>query len=276
MDTEASSGDILPAVSAEIRARLADLRGRLAVAIPLAVESGSRAWGFPSPDSDYDCRFVFVRRVDDYLSPWARRDVIEMPIEGDFDINGWELGKALKLMLKGNAVILEWLQSPIVYDVDVSFREGFLALAQSHADRRIVGLHYFHLGVGQWNSFFGGDRKPGPVKKIFYALRPAVALRWMLLHRDHAVPPMHFPTLLEQCDLGTEVRAPIADLLQRKATTRELGTAPVPPALAGFIESEFAHAQDWLHALPSRTNVDAREDVEAFFRSAVRRLAPQA
>jgi hypothetical protein len=82
--------------------------------MPLAIESGSRAWGFPSPDSDYDCRFIFVRPIEDYLSPWQRRDVIETPLEGDFDVNGWELGKAIRLLAKGNAVIIEWLMSPIV------------------------------------------------------------------------------------------------------------------------------------------------------------------
>src|SRR6187399_351008 len=104
--------DFDPVVVAEIDARLAAVERDEQVRIPIAIESGSRAWGFPSPDSDYDCRFVYVRRPDAYLSPWVPRDVIETPLVGDLDVNGWDLGKALKLMLKGNAVILEWLRSP--------------------------------------------------------------------------------------------------------------------------------------------------------------------
>jgi uncharacterized protein len=77
------------------------------VFLPLAIESGSRAWGFSSPDSDYDCRFVFVRRAVDHITPWTARDVIELPLEGDLDANGWDLRKALRLLLKGNAVIVE-------------------------------------------------------------------------------------------------------------------------------------------------------------------------
>ncbi|MFE3443732.1 DNA polymerase beta superfamily protein [Nocardia sp. NPDC059180] len=84
----------------------------------LAIESGSRAWGFPSPDSDYDCRFLYVASLDTYLSPWRTRDVIETPLVGLLDVNGWDLGKALRLLVKGNAVLIEWLQSPIVYRGD--------------------------------------------------------------------------------------------------------------------------------------------------------------
>ena len=105
------------------------------VAIPLAIESGSRAWGFPSPDIGYDCRFVYVRPTKDYLSPWSLRDVIETPLEGELDVSGWDLGKALKLMLKGNAVIVELLQSPITYRGDAEFRDEFLALCRHCADR---------------------------------------------------------------------------------------------------------------------------------------------
>ena len=83
MASEPAGGGVPPAVMVEMGERLAALRRQHGVAIPLAIESGSRAWGFPSPDSDYDCRFVFVRRVDEYLSPWRRRDVIEEPIDGE-------------------------------------------------------------------------------------------------------------------------------------------------------------------------------------------------
>src|SRR3954451_8834983 len=110
----------------KIDARLRHIAAHDDVAIPLAIESGSRAWGFPSPDSDYDCRFLFFRRTDDYLSPWRRRDVIELPLDDELDINGWEFGKALKLLLKGNAVVIEWLTSPIAYRGDPHFRDALL------------------------------------------------------------------------------------------------------------------------------------------------------
>jgi len=105
------------------------------VFLPLVIESGSRAWGFPSPDSDYDCRFVFVRRAAQHLTPWPARDVIECPPEGDLDANGWDLGKALRLLVKGNAVIVEWLRSPVIYRAEAWFRDGFLEFARGAATR---------------------------------------------------------------------------------------------------------------------------------------------
>jgi predicted nucleotidyltransferase len=146
------------------------------VAIPLAIESGSRAWGFPSPDSDYDCRFLFVRSERDYLSLWRKRDVIEMPVDRVLDVNGWDIGKALKLLLKGNAVIIEWLTSPITYRTDPQFRDEFLELVRAVADRALIARHYLHLGERQRRTYFR-DTKSVPQKKVFYALRPAAALR---------------------------------------------------------------------------------------------------
>lgn len=94
-----------------IQTRLDEVERDHGVWVLWAVESGSRAWGFPSPDSDYDCRFFYVRRHDDYLSPWRPRDVIETPLDDVLDVNGWDLIKAIRL-----AAALHWtrtLGSPV-------------------------------------------------------------------------------------------------------------------------------------------------------------------
>jgi predicted nucleotidyltransferase len=241
------------------------------VAIPLAIESGSRAWGFPSPDSDYDCRFIFVRSLDQHLSPWQRRDVIEMPLQDVLDINGWELGKALKLLLKGNAVIIEWLTSPIEYSVDHQFKEEFLSLARSVADRRLIGRHYLHLGERQRRAYFQ-DEKQIAFKKIFYALRPAAALRWLRLHPNKAIAPMHFPTLMRECEPSAEVAEMVATMLSQKAITRELGVGPLPGCIGEFIDREFEQAK--LEFPVERVGVPEkfRTMVGTFFRETLRRL----
>jgi len=255
-----------------IDARLDAIRVEQGVSIPLAIESGSRAWGFPSPDSDYDCRFVFVRPVDQHLSPWPLRDVIETPLEGDLDVNGWELGKAIRLLLKGNAVIIEWLRSPIVYRGEAWFRDAFLDFAGRFARRDLIARHYLHLGERQRRVYFG-DGEIVPQKKIFYALRPAAALRWLRLHPDQAVPPMHFPTLMAQCEAPPEVADLTADLIARKAVTRELGAELLPHLIAAFIDGEFELARPRFEGPRAALSDQARSEANAFYRDVTLRCA---
>jgi predicted nucleotidyltransferase len=261
------------AVVARIDARLLAIRHDHQVSIPLAIESGSRAWGFPSPDSDYDCRFVFVRPRDHYLSLWQRRDVIETPMDGELDVNGWDLGKAIKLLLKGNAVIIEWLMSPIAYEVDPGFREEFLSLARHVADRETIARHYLHMGERQRRVYFGDD-KLVPQKKIFYALRPAAALRWLRHHPGEAVAPMHFPTLLKGCAAPPQVMEIVTDLMVRKKVTRELGSEPLPAPILAFIDEEFARAPDDFALKLRPVPQEIRDLAQDFFMRMVRRLNP--
>jgi hypothetical protein len=260
------------AAVAAIDARLAAIRAEQKVAMPLVIESGSRAWGFPSPDSDYDCRFLYVRREDDYLSPWPRRDVIETPLTDDLDVNGWDLAKALKLLLKGNAVVIEWLMSPVAYAVDTEFRDDLAALAARHVGAHRIARHYLHLGERQRRVFLA-EGGPIRLKKIFYALRPATALRWLRLHPGESVAPMHFPTLMQDCEAPADVRTITADLIARKAQTRELGSALLPKPIASFIDEEFAIAGETLPARSPHVADEAKSAAERLFRFWVRRLA---
>ena len=83
----------------------------------LAVESGSRAWGFASPNSDYDARFIYSSAPDWYLSIDLedKHDVIEYPIVDEIDLNGWDVRKALRLFARSNPAFVEWIQSPTIY-----------------------------------------------------------------------------------------------------------------------------------------------------------------
>ena len=258
-------------VVARIDETLRALAEQERVAIPLAIESGSRAWGFPSPDSDYDCRFIFVRPLAQVVSLWPRRDVIEAPLDRELDLNGWDLGKAVKLLVNGNAVVIEWLTSPIVYRGDPAFRDGLLELARKIADRCLIGRHYLHLGERQRRTYFA-DTKTVPQKKIFYALRPAMALRWLRLHPGEAIAPMHFPTLMVESELPGEVTAVTSDLMTRKALTRELGIEPLSPLLAAFIDGEFQKARTSFDQDFVRIAEDGRQAADEFFRETVRRF----
>ncbi len=265
----AMDGEIVGAIDA----RLDAVQREHNVCIPLAIESGSRAWGFPSPDSDYDCRFVFIRPEQEYLTPWTPRDVIETPLDAVFDVNGWDIGKAVKLMAGGNAVIMEWLTSKIVYRVDAAFRTDFLALADQIVEREALAYHYISLGR-EMHKRLAAQGEDVQQKKIFYSLRPAMALRWLRLHEARAVPPMHFPTLMEHCDLHADLAGEINELLVRKAVTRELGTAPVPPLIAAFTLQEFSLAETLFATRGRARSGPPNREAEAFFRDIIRRFGP--
>jgi len=191
-------------------------------------------------------------------------------MDGVLDVNGWDLGKALKLLLKGNAVIVEWLKSPIAYGVDAGFREAFLNLAQEVADRRLIARHYLHLGEDQRRRLFGDGRIVAQ-KKIFYALRPAAALRWLRHHPQEAVAPMHFPTLLlHHCDVPPSVVDLVSELMARKALTRELGSGPLPEPVRAFIDAEYEEARKVFPRQRHDIAPERRERVEAFFQATIR------
>ena len=161
------------------------------VRILYACESGSRAWGFASPDSDYDVRFVYVHKADYYLSIDDQRDVIEVPINDLLDINGWELRKALRLFRKSNAPLYEWLQSPIVYVADTTFVSEMKALMPSSFSLRPGMHHYLSMAKGVFESELSGEMVK--LKRYFYALRPVLAAKWIADVKS--IPPMDFKSL---------------------------------------------------------------------------------
>lgn len=257
-----------PARLGEIDGGLEAIEAEHGVRILLAIENGSRAWGFSSPDSDYDCRFLYVRGLHDYLSPWRKRDVIELPLEGKLDLAGWELGKALSLLLKGNAVVVEWLTSPN----RLPRRCGSARLAprpraglcEPRRDRPPLSPSRREAA-----AYLFPDGKPVRLKKIFYALRPAAARRWLRLHPAETIAPMHFPTLMARCDAPPDVVAIVDALVRRKAETRELGEAPLPPAIVDFVDSEFALTRAGLPARAARLDPAGRAAAEKLFREAL-------
>jgi uncharacterized protein len=260
-----------PSIVAQIQKQIDDTIETERVAIPLAIESGSRAWGFPSPDSDYDCRFIYVRKPLEYMSLFQKRDVIELPLTPVFDVNGWDLQKAIKLMLKGNAVILEWLQSPIVYRRDEAFCSQMLELAQEIVDRDAVRHHYCHLLEGTLTRHFQAADKPS-VKKLFYVLRPAMALRQLRLQSALRFPDMSMQQMMSECELPQSMENTIQELLAKKAVTRELGKVTAPVQLMEFVQGELAKAKS-LESSGQHTDHARVESAEYAFQSLVNLFA---
>lgn len=258
-------------VVAAIDRRLAAVAEQHEVRIPWAVESGSRAWGFPSPDSDYDCRFLFVRPAVVYADPWRPRDVIETPLDPVLDVNGWDLIKAVQLAVKGNATVAEWLRSPIVYDGEIAFRDELLELVEAVASPRAVVRHYRHVGLGQMQAV--GSTAETPLKRLLYAIRPAAVLHWIKV-TGRFVPPIELGALLREAPPAHDVMDAIEELVLLKAGTRELGHGAVPAPIRGFVASQLGDEslEDEVPAGPDiRT---ARLDASSRFRALLAGWAP--
>jgi predicted nucleotidyltransferase len=234
------------------------------VRIAWAIESGSRAWGFPSPDSDYDARFLYIRPRAAYLSPWARRDVLEWPPDGIFDVNGWDLAKALRLLVKGNATPTEWLRSPIVYRGDERFRDGMLELAEEVLDPVLLARHYLHVGLHQWDL-----ARSGSLKKVFYSLRPAAVLAWLATNPGRVVPPMTLQEALAESGAPTEVVEEAERLVAVKAVTREMGDGIAPPSIVSFVQAQLERAQAADEDAAPAPRAEAIARCEEFFRAAL-------
>ncbi|EKE43803.1 hypothetical protein OCGS_2137 [Oceaniovalibus guishaninsula JLT2003] len=241
------------------------------IGIVMAIESGSRAWGFHSPDSDYDVRFVYARPVDWHLSLARKRDVIERPISDELDVSGWDLSKALKLSMNANAVLSEWLQSPILYAADAEGLPLLRDFAARAMRRRPVTWHYLSIAFRHLERL--DPDKPVPLKRFFYTVRPALALRWMRLNGG-AVPPMDMAALREGCDLPPRTAALLDDLTERKRAVREKASAgPVDRALLDLVGTEMGAARAWLAAAgPDRPDPALWAEADTLYRRLVRKV----
>lgn len=174
-----------------ITKQLREIEKKEKVRIIAAVESGSRAWGFASPDSDYDVRFIYVRKPEDYLRLDKIRDVIEWQLDEVLDINGWDLKKTLQLMHDSNPTVFEWCASPILYKSS----DAFIELQKIRSDYFSVKkslYHYWHMANSNYQTYLQG--KEVRIKKYFYVIRPLLAAEWIVKKKTQ--PPMSFSELI--------------------------------------------------------------------------------
>ncbi len=235
------------------------------ILVLFAAESGSRAWGFPSPDSDWDVRFVYARPTQDYLRVSLPRDVIERPgLPGDLDLSGWDLRKALGLILRGNCAIREWLASPTVYMDRKGTMADLAGLVSMVQDRASALHHYTALAKqvrGRWLC-----RDPMPAKKYLYAARPALVLEWLRQH-PQGLPPMDVPTLLGSVTLAPAQHMAIIDLIRRKREMPEMGECGPDPVLDAMIGSSLEWAEEHRRKDPRQEpSREARDKADAMLR----------
>lgn len=227
---------INPKIHAEILTRLKAAEEEHNVRILYACESGSRAWGFASPDSDYDVRFIYVRKPEWYLSfdVERKRDVIEYPIVDEIDCGGWDIRKALYLLTRTNGALLEWLNSPVQYIESGTTAQSLRELAPNVMNPLALCYHYSHMARGNAREHLFKERVK--LKKYFYVLRPLLAIRY--IEAGQGIPPVEFTRLMETVAPDSLIPS-INRLLDLKRNTEELGMGERVPEINKFVEEEL-------------------------------------
>lgn len=214
--------------------KLREIEVQYDVHILLAVESGSRAWGFESPDSDYDVRFIYIRKQSDYLKLEGIRDVIELPIDDTLDINGWDLTKTLRLLYKSNPTLFEWFSSPIIYRKNDEFFSKFEPLLSEYFSTKNGLYHYLSMAKSNYREFLQGDIVKA--KKYFYVLRPVLACRWIL---DKASPPPMKFKELAAAELPGKLQSDVDRLLDIKMHSPEIKMIPRVDAINRYLDDSI-------------------------------------
>jgi uncharacterized protein len=245
----------------KIKEYLVKLEQQKNIKILLACETGSRAWGFPSPDSDYDVRIIYMHQNDWYLSINEPKDYIELMLDNnEIDISGWELRKSLRLLWKSNASMLERIQSPILYQADQKFLEGIGEIAASTFSRIATMHHYLSMAKKTYAEIL--DQEQYKLKKFFYALRAAVACKWIL--EKETIPPIVFTKMLEGLEVFQPMKERIDELISLKATKSEGYFHTGELLLKQFIAECIEKADHESNKLPSGKG--EMEQLNSFFK----------
>ncbi|CYU68462.1 nucleotidyltransferase domain-containing protein [Streptococcus suis] len=230
--------------------KLREIEEKYDVEVLWAVESGSRAWGFESPDSDFDVRFIYKRKAQDYLKLTPERDVIELPIDDTWDVNGWDLDKTLRLLAKSNPTLFEWLHSPIVYH-RTDFVEKLAPLLETCLSEERMMYHYLSTAKGQMSKYLSGELV-NP-KKYFYALRPILACEWVKTF--HTAPPVLFNELVQNC-LPEDLKASVERLVAIKMASSEAAEMEPFQDIHAYLEKSIQELERYLTAQAISHKVD--------------------
>lgn len=234
----------------QIVSKLNSIEKNYDIKIIHAVESGSRAWGFASKDSDYDVRFIYVRPLEYYLALQKTNDILNCELNDVFDINGWDIQKVLRLAYKSNPTIFEWSLSPIVYKTSLSF-ESIKNTIFKYFSCKSGLYHYLNTAKSNYREYLKVEQVR--LKKYFYVIRPLLACRWIL--NKQTPPPMLFSELVE-AELPSYMKPHIDYLLNIKMNSNEKDFGKKILPINEYIESEFIDIHDLITKIPKE---DTRE-----------------
>ncbi|WP_114497570.1 nucleotidyltransferase domain-containing protein [Fontibacillus phaseoli] len=238
------------------------------VRILFACEAGSRAWGVPSKDSDYDVRFLYLRPIDSYLSLFEPRDVIERPINNQLDIHGWDLKKALLLFRKSHPPLLEWLQSPIQYYEKYSVAGQIRDLSPLSFSPRSCIYHYLHMAKRNYRDYLQGEEVKS--KKYLYVLRPLLACGW--IEKYDKMPPMEFEIMVEDLvPAGSELKEAVLMLLDRKKSRAGLDDESRLQRINEYLEQRIGYFEQAAAGLKT-ADIHLDDRLDQLFRSALQEV----
>jgi len=218
----------------QINKQLTKIEKDFNVKILYACESGSRAWGFESSDSDYDVRFIYVHKKEWYLKVdnAKLRDVIELPINSELDISGWELRKSLNLFKKSNPALIEWINSPVVYRQDDAFIFDMKQYIPIFYSNKACFYHYTNMAKNNYKEYLKNESIW--IKKYFYVLRPLLAMKW--IEQKRGVVPTKFENLLVTIEENQKLVIAINELIAQKKIGFESKYMNRIPIISDFID----------------------------------------
>ena len=234
----------------KIIAKLTEIEKTEQVRILYCAESGSRATGLSSEDSDYDARFIYIRTATDYLKLEPMRDVIEWQCDDTFDVCGWDIKKALTLAYRSNPALLEWISSPIVYKETEDWHPIADAIKEFFSQKKTL-MHYLSMAKSNYDSAFKTENIK--FKKYFYVLRPMLSAEWVLTKNE--MPPLEFEKLTVLLPEG-EIKGTVTALISAKRNgSKKTEGAPIP-ILNAYIESRLTALETAAHTLPAPEHKD--------------------
>ncbi len=241
-----------------IKDKLKEIEEKYNVKILYAVESGSRAWGFASKDSDYDVRFIYVHEKNYYLGLEKKKDVIEYILNDELDISGWDLSKALTLLYASNPTLLEWLNSPIIYYEDECILE-LRKIMNANINEKAIMYHYISMAKNSFCTYIK-EQKEVKLKKYFYVIRPILAAYYTLTY--HVAPPVLFDTLKDLM-LPNYLKETINDLIIRKKNSIETEYIKPIPLLDEYYEKSMQELDK--HAKNAQDNKCSFDIINEYF-----------
>lgn len=258
-------------IRTQISNHLREIEEQYNVKILFAVESGSRAWGFASKDSDWDVRFIYVHEPEWYFHIEEQKDTIEQMFPDEVDASGWDLKKALRLFKRSNPSFFEWIHSPIIYEMDETFIDEIKKMEDEYFDADKAMFHYNHIYKKHNDRYITENGLP--LKRFLYYLRGILVCKW--LTDKGTVPPVRFSELVDTTIEDENIKKKIEHLLEQKKQSKEHNLEPVDEELFSWAENWAEYYNQKVEKLRPEKKISSDEQLNKLMYDTVLRKASE-